>query len=425
MTYIAKCLWRLSLGIAGAIASNFAVAGLTDGASLTLTARNYYLDRDYKGESPQSAAREWAQGFILRSSSGFTDGPVGFGLDVTGMVGFKLDSSPDRTGTQLLAYNPYTREARSEYSELGATVKAKFSETKLAFGTHFPSLPVITASPARLLPQSFYGTYLTSEEIDKLTLHAGRMTRINLRDSTDNQPIALASPNGRFRPGVSSERFDFLGADYKWSDDLTLRYYHARLQNIYEQDFAGATHYVPLGPGKLKTDLRVFDSRENGRAEAGKVDNLNAGVMLTYQLGGHSFGLGYMHQSGDSAMAYIAGGEPGVISDGAMSADFVNPKERTTVARYDYNFVAMGIPGLTGMVRYMRGTDIDLPQLGGTNLKESSKDVELAYVVQSGPAKNLAIRLRHAFYRNDLDSKATFRSDNETRINIDYTLKIW
>lgn len=42
-----KCPWLLSLGVAGAIASNSAIAGLTDGASATLTARNFYLDRDY------------------------------------------------------------------------------------------------------------------------------------------------------------------------------------------------------------------------------------------------------------------------------------------------------------------------------------------------------------------------------------------
>ncbi|EPM7319022.1 OprD family outer membrane porin, partial [Pseudomonas aeruginosa] len=138
-----KCPWLFSLGIAGAIASNPAMADLTDGASVTVTARNFYLDRDYKGESPQSAAREWAQGFILRANSGFTEGPVGFGLDLTGMIGVKLDSSPDRTGTQLLAYDPQDREARDEYSEMGVALKAKVSETKLAVGTHFPSLPVI------------------------------------------------------------------------------------------------------------------------------------------------------------------------------------------------------------------------------------------------------------------------------------------
>ncbi|MNR26491.1 Porin-like protein NicP precursor [compost metagenome] len=77
------------------------------------------------------------------------------------------------------------------------------------------------------------------------------------------------------------------------------------------------------------------------------------------------------------------------------------------------------------MVRYLRGTNIDLPQLGGSDLTESSKDLELAYVIQSGPAKGLGLRLRNAFYRNEQSSASTFRSDNETRVNIDYTLKVW
>ncbi|GLZ86961.1 porin [Metapseudomonas resinovorans] len=414
-----------ALGVAASFAAANAFAGFVDDGSLTLTSRNYYLDRDYKGATPYPAAREWAQGFILRANSGFTEGTVGFGLDLTGMLGIKLDSSPDRAGTQLLPLDPQTREAKDDYSELGATLKAKLSKTRLSVGTQFPALPVITASPARLLPQSFRGAYVVSEDIDRLTLHAGRLDRMNLRDSTNYQPIALASPNGRFKVGASSERFDFIGGDYRWSDSLTLRYYHAELKDIFEQDFAGAIHLVPLGPGRLKTDIRVYDSRENGRAEAGRVDNLNAGAMFSYQLGAHTLGAGYMHLTGDTAMAYLAGGEPAVLSDGTMSADFVNPKERTWVARYDYDFAAVGIPGLTGMARYLRGSNIDLPKLGGTNLSESSKDLELAYVIQSGPAKGLALRLRHAAYRNEQSAASSFRSDNETRINVDYTLKIW
>ncbi|MOA27861.1 Porin D precursor [compost metagenome] len=58
-------------------------------------------------------------------------------------------------------------------------------------------------------------------------------------------------------------------------------------------------------------------------------------------------------------------------------------------------------------------------------MTESSKDFELSYVIQSGPAKNLAFRVREAFYRNQQGAAATFRSDNETRINIDYTIKLW
>ena len=420
-----ECPWLYCLGMATACASSTAYAGFVDDSSVTLTARNYYLDRDYKNDTPYSAAREWAQGFILRANSGYTEGTVGFGLDLTGMLGLKLDSAPDRTGTQLLPFNPQTREADDDYSELGVALKTKISKTRLSVGTQFPILPVITASHARLLPQSFRGAYAISDDIDNLTLHTGRMDRVNLRDSTDYQAISVASPNGRFKKGASSERFDFIGGDYHWSDALTLRYFHAELKDIYTQDFAGGIYLLPLGPGRLKTDVRVFNSRDNGRAEAGKVDNLNAGAMFSYQIATHTLGLGYMYQTGDTALPYIAGGEPAVLSDGTLSADFVNPKERTWVARYDYNFAAVGLPGLTGMVRYLRGTNIDLPQLGGSDLTESSKDLELAYVIQSGPAKGLGLRLRNAFYRNEQSSTSTFRSDNETRINIDYTLKVW
>lgn len=425
MKALINCPWLFSLGSMGMLLAGVSQAALVSDSTVTLTSRNFYLDRDYKGETPYAAAREWAQGFILRAQSGYTEGAVGFGLDLTAMVGLKLDSSPDRTGTQLIEFNPVTRKTRDEYSELGTTLKAKVSKTRLLLGTQFPSLPVITASPARLLPQSFRGVYLLSEDVPNATLHAGRMDKVNQRDSTDYQPLYIASPNGRFTPGASSKQFDLLGGDYRWSPSLTLRYFHAELSNIYQQDFAGLLHALPFGPGKLKTDIRVFNSREDGRAEAGRVDNVSAGAMLTYQIGPHSYGLGYMRQMGDTAMVYLAGGEPVVLSDGTMSADFVNPDERTWALRYDYDFAAVGIPGLSGMLRYLHGSHINLPRLGGSHLSESSKDLELSYVVQSGPVKGLSLRVRQNFYRNDLTAAATFRSDNETRVNIDYTWKLW
>ncbi|WP_372438686.1 OprD family outer membrane porin, partial [Pandoraea sputorum] len=118
----------------------------------------------------------------------------------------------------------------------------------------------------------------------------------------------------------------------------------------------GLLHTLPIGPGLLKTDLRIFDSREDGRAESGRVDNRSTGVMFTYQMGAHSFGLAHMRQTGDTAMVYLPGGEPNVLSDGTMSADFVNPKEQTWALRYDYDFAGLGIPGLRAMARYLHGS---------------------------------------------------------------------
>ena len=59
--------------------------------------RNYHFSRD--GPNQQSKAQEWAQGFILNVKSGYTEGTVGFGMDVLGQFGFKLDSSSSRVNT--------------------------------------------------------------------------------------------------------------------------------------------------------------------------------------------------------------------------------------------------------------------------------------------------------------------------------------
>jgi hypothetical protein len=79
-------------------------AAFFEDSTATFETRNMYFNRDFRdGTSAQQSKRdEWAQGFMLNFESGYTDGTVGFGLDALGMLGVKLDSSPDRTGTGLL-----------------------------------------------------------------------------------------------------------------------------------------------------------------------------------------------------------------------------------------------------------------------------------------------------------------------------------
>ena len=415
---LSACTCVLSIGPALA-------SGFIDDSHADLVMRNYYFDRNYVNATPQAAAREWAQGFILNLRSGYTEGPVGFGLDAQGLLGVRLDSSRARTGTGLLPYNATTREPADEYSELGLTAKARASKSELQLGTISTFLPIAFASPTRLLPQTFRGAYLKSQDIDQLTLHVGWLDRINLRDSTDYQKMSVGSPNGRFNGAAESNRFMFIGGDYAWSPHLTLKYYHAELAQLYRKDFYGLVDNRPMGPGSLKSDFRLFVTGEDGAAKAGTVDNRNAALMLTYSLGAHKIGAGYMQLTGKTGMPYLFGTEPLVITEGTLSSEFLNPKERSWQVRYDYNFAAMGAPGLNGMLRYVSGDNIELARFGGSNLSESEKDIEVSYVLQSGPLKDLSLRLRNAWYRNDFTAQASHRDDNELRVNIDYTWKLW
>ncbi|MBN0647015.1 OprD family outer membrane porin, partial [Pseudomonas aeruginosa] len=87
------------------------------------------------------------------------------------------------------------------------------------------------------------------------------------------------------------------------------------------------------------------------------------------------------------------------------------PNEKSWKLQYDYDFVALGLPGLSASASYSRGkldltrVDPDSPGYGGwysadgKNAKHWERDLDLQYVVQGGPAKDLSLRLRWATHR--------------------------
>ncbi len=141
--------------------------GFLEGASATLQARNYYFTRDFSdivGSNQQSKSEEWAQGFILRLSSGYTPGEVGFGIDAIGMVGIKLDSGGSRINTGLLPASD-SGKAPDNFSRAGAAAKIRFSNTELKVGELTPNLPVLAFSDIRLLPPTYQGASIVSKKL--------------------------------------------------------------------------------------------------------------------------------------------------------------------------------------------------------------------------------------------------------------------
>ena len=78
--------------------------GFVDDAKATLNLRNFYINRNFTNPAyPQGKAEEWTQSFILDAKSGFTQGPVGFGMDVLGLYSEKLDGGKGTGGTAVAA----------------------------------------------------------------------------------------------------------------------------------------------------------------------------------------------------------------------------------------------------------------------------------------------------------------------------------
>lgn len=409
-----------------AIASALALAGVApisqaaffEDSTATFETRNMYFNRDFRdGTSAQQSKRdEWAQGFIVNFESGYTDGTVGFGLDALGMLGIKLDSSPDRTDTGLLPTHD-DGKAADKYSKLGLTGKVKVSQSELKIGTLIPELPTLQPNDGRILPQTFEGGLLTSKEIKGLTFTGGRLDKAKDRNDTNWEDLALNNKNGRFGGTFSADNLDLAGLDYQFTDRITGSYHFAQLDDIYRQHFIGLLATQPWGPGTFGADLRLAVSDDAGAAKAGNIDNTTVNGVLSYALGGHKISAAWQQLSGDSAFPYVDGADPYLVNFVQIN-DFANADERSWQARYDYNFAALGVPGLTFMTRYISGDNVS--RAAGGEGKEWERDTEMKYVVQSGPLKNVAVRLRNATFRSNFA-----RDADEVRLLVSYSVALW
>jgi len=394
-----------------------AQAAFIEDTKAGLELRNFYYNSDNRtnASTAQSKQEEWAQGFILRVESGFTEGTVGFGVDALGLLGVKLDSSGDRVGTGLLPGDFATgSEAPDDYSSLHATAKMKISKTILKVGAIEPKNMAIARSDSRLLPQTFEGAQLISKEIDGLTLDVGYLTEQNNRNSSNYEDITYAGKGGV--AAGEPEDFKFAGATYTLMKNLTGAYYYSNLEEAYKQHSFNLIHVLPISDNQsLKTDLRYARSTDDGSST---VDNKALGAMVTYSVSGHSFGLGYQKMSGDTGFAYAgASTDPYLVNYVMLSADFANADEKSWQARYDYNFAAMGIPGLTFMTRYVTGDDFG----PGGNSKEWERNTDIGYVFQEGALKNLGVKWRNGTYRSSNNSD---RDIDQNRLIVSYTIPL-
>ncbi|MBT2298429.1 OprD family porin [Pseudomonas fluorescens] len=421
------------------VMSPLASADFISDSKANLSLRNLYFNNDNRdGTAAPSKTEEWGQAFMLNYQSGFTDGTVGFGLDAIGLLGLKLDSGAGRHVGSSMFPNDGDKAA-DQWARLGATAKMRVSKTELRYGTLQPKLPILVSNDGRLLPQTFEGGQVTSNEIDNLTFTAGQLEHATGRASSDRAGLAVAGGS------QESNKFTFAGGDYKLTKDLTAQYYYANLEDYYQQHFAGLLHVLPLGEyGSLKTDLRYFKTTSDGKNSSaagrasgyklggytkdgsGEIDNDTWSAAFIYSLGGHAITAGYQSVSEDSNFAQLNQG--GLVGKGEAGASlylytdrtiqtFIQAGERTAFAQYAYDFAALGVPGLKASVMYLKGDNIQTAS--GQDASEWERDISLDYVIQSGTLKNLGFGWRNAVSRSEVA-----RDQDQNRLIVSYSIPL-
>ncbi|ERI49803.1 membrane protein [Pseudomonas sp. EGD-AK9] len=404
----------LALGAPLAHASSQAQSnGFVEDASLDLLLRNAYFNRDYKDRT--NDAKSWGQGFIATFESGFTQGTVGVGVDAFGLLGVKLDSG---RGRNYRAFFDTDSEGRpvDELSQAGAAVKLRLSDTVIKYGNQFPSLPVLAHDDSRLLPQSFTGTLVTSNEIEGLELNAGRFTADSPMGDPARDPNRLKS-------------IDVLGGSYAVSDDLSLALYHSDIEDLYKRYYANLNYNLALTAEQaLNFDFNLYRTKyDDGSTAAldfggdGQGDrNSIWSLAAKYSVGAHAFILAHQRNSGDAGFAYDYGdGGASIYLANSYYSDFNRKDERSWQASYELDFSDYGVPGLRYKLAYVRGDNIDT----GTDNEGTERELfnQVSYTVQSGAAKDLSLRLRNSIYRSSTDVGPDL---NEIRAFVEYPLNI-
>jgi hypothetical protein len=397
-------------------------AGFVDDAKVSLNLRNYYFNRNYlNGTDPvirgerQGQAEGWSQSFILDARSGFTEGTVGFGLDVLGLYSIKLDGNRGAANTQLMPIH-VDGQAADQFGRTAVAAKAKVSKTELKVGEWFAVLPILRADDGRSLPQTFKGGQITSNEIDGLTLYGGRFNGNSQRNDASMERMSFSlSSNQVFK----SSAFDFAGGEYRFNDNRTmLGAWHAELQDVYKQNFLQLTHSQPVGDWVLSGNLGYFNGREDGAAKAGKLDNKVYQGSFSAKTGNNTLTVAYQKLNGDTKFLRIDGTSGGSLVNDGFTNSYDAPNERSWQLRHDYNFAGLGIPGLTLMNRYVSGDSIHTSD-GRKDGEEWGRESELAYTIQEGSLKNLSVRWRNSDVRRDVGQDL-----HENRLIINYPLSL-
>jgi hypothetical protein len=280
-----------------------------------------------------------------------------------------------------------------------------------------------------VLPESFRGVTAQNTSLEGLTLQGGRLSGMS-------QPAESGMNKGfaTFYAGpVDSPWIAYGGGDYQFNKHLSLSLYSSRLKDAWNQYYAGSAASYPLSDDvSLFGDVNVYKAVDEGKKLLGEFDNTIWSARLGVKVGAHSLAVSHQRNNGDDDFDYLRNSDSIFLNNSIQYSDFNSPKERSWMVRYDLDMQAFGIPGLSFMTRYAKGTGADYSNANAVYMRRDSagdpltdqrrweRDIEAKYVVQSGNLKDLSLRLRQATVRS-----SAFESDlEEVRVIIEYPLAV-
>jgi hypothetical protein len=395
--------------------------GFFDGSHLDVLERLYF--RSLSGIDPKlTFARDGDDGtpsFYQKNSaalatlgstvnfrSGYTQGVVGFGLDLSAMNGTTLYGDQDTTSlsADMANTDSFGRPNRNWSKMAVADAKLKISDTELKVGRQIIDSPLLHSNYNRTFPASFTGATLVSNDIESYKVKAGTVTKVVGRNSTNEEGLSLS-----YAPSVKFDRASYAGFDYSGADDFSATVATTLLEDTLVQYLAEAKQNFKWSPTlHLTPEVALYHSEGTGKALAGDDSVSMAIIGLTGEWGGNSLTAKYQQVFGDTFYDYLL--ETNSISySNTMYSDYQGPREKSLQLLYKHDFVADGVPGLLLYAWAISGWDIDGSHYGRgvykgmldgvDNARHHEVGISPTYVVQSGDFKGASVRVGYVVHR--------------------------
>lgn len=439
---------NLSTGINERQKAELAVTpGFVSGSSLNGLLRNYYLGRDNHNTPSGLDQREWVQGVYLSFRSGYTDTPIGVGVDIHGFYGLKLDGGSGSGGAGLLPLDS-KKSPESEFSAAGAALKLRGFDSLVQAGDQYLENPLVASGVSRVFPQTFRGVTLKNYSLENVTFDTGWVDSTRLRNQSGQSHLTTSYGTGN-KAGVAADResshMSWLGGVYSAPGGMTLTVYGGQLSDIWNQYYAGVSHPFALTSKVTLTPyVHYFKTRDQGQSQFGRIDNNTYTGGLTLSGAGQSLTLGVQKVDGDTPFDYVVQDDRTFLflSNSQQYADFNAPGETSWKIQYQTNLAFIDAPDFQLSTSYTRGeadlTRVDPNSKGygyiynaaGKDAHHWERDVALRYAVPDGKAKGLNVTLRWAAHRTGQgytapgNTRGNSNAD-EYRVIVDYPFNVF
>jgi porin-like protein GalP len=225
-----------------------------------------------------------------------------------------------------------------------------------------------------------------------------------------------------FAPSITSDAFNFAGAEYTFNDKRTLvGGWYSQMEDVYHQQYYQLLHSQPLTDTiTAGANLGYFIGGTDGDGLAGDQQNRTMSGLFSLKVGFNTFYVGLQKVTGEAGWQRIAGSSGGTLANDSYGWSYELKDEKSWQLRHDYNFAGLGIPGLTLMNRFIEGSNVHSGTV--TDGKDRGRETEVAYVFQSGTFKNMSLRWRNSMLRRNYGNTNSF---DENRLIVQYPINIF